>query len=215
MHEANLWARWRVYVYAVVFAALVIMLRELAMPWMGHQPFLPIFLIPVIFTAYMGGLRPGLFATALAGLSAKLWVLAPFGTLWFDIPRDFALWLSLLLTGVIVSVLFEELQQLRRKDTERHPESRHATTEKKVRVGFAISLAFLGVIAIASYLSVARFSQNAALMARSQAVVSNIDALVETVLDAETAERAYVVGGDESLAPDYLRAAERIDGQLR
>jgi PAS domain S-box-containing protein len=215
MHEANPWSRWRVYAYAVVFAALVVMLRELAMPWMGHQPFLPIFLIPVIFTAYMGGLRPGLFATALAGLSCKLWVLAPFGTLWFDTARDFALWLSLLLAGVIVSVLFEELQQWRRKDTEQLTEPRHATTEKKVRVGFAISLAFLGVIGIASYLSVARFSQNTALMAHSQAVVSTIDALVETVLNMETAERAYVVSGDESRAPDYARETERVDALLR
>jgi PAS domain S-box-containing protein len=214
MNEATPWSRWRIYVYAVVFAALVVLLRVLAMPWMGRQPFLPIFLIPVVFTAYMGGLRPGLFATGLAGLTSKLWVLAPFGALWFDSPRDVALWLSLLLTGVIVSVLFEELHQTRRKSTEQQQESRHATTEKKVRVGFAISLAFLGVIGIASYLSVARFSQNTALMARSQSVVSTIDSLVETVLNLEAAERAYMVSGDESLAPDYARAVGRVDALL-
>jgi PAS domain S-box-containing protein len=216
MIDAVLWSRWRVYVYAVVFAALVVLLRQVAMPWMGRQPFLPIFLIPVIFTAYMGGLRPGLFATALAGLTSKLSVLAPFGEWWFETPRDVALWLSLLLAGVIVSVLFEELQQWRRTSTDRPTEPRpHATMEKKVRVGFAISLAFLGVIGIASYLSVARFSQNTLLMARSQAVMSTVDVLEETVLAMEMAERAYVVAGDESRAPDYAAIDARLDAAMQ
>ncbi len=205
------------YTYALVFTGLVVILRELAMPWMGRQPFLPIFLLPVIFTAYMGGLRPGLFATALSGFAAKLWVLAPYGTLRFDTPRDVALWLSLMLAGVIVSVLFQELQQWRRKDTEQlsSTEPRHATTEKKVRVGFAVSLAFLGAIGIASYLSVARFSHNTDLMARSQTVLTTIDAVVETVLDTETDERAYVVTGNEALAPVYPRVDERLDTLLK
>ena len=204
----------RIYLFAVLLTALVLGMRILAMPWLGHQPFLPIYLIPVFFIAYMGGLRPGLFATALAGLSAKMWAHRPYGQFWFDAPIDFALWLSLLLAGVIVSVLFEELQQWRRKDLEKGVEPGRATTEIKVRVGFAISLAFLGVIAIASYLSVARFSQNTALMSRSQSVVATIDALVQAMLDTETAERAYVVTGNESLAPDYARVNGRVDRLL-
>jgi len=215
MDGKTLWLRWRIYVYAVVFTALVLWTRVLAAPWMGHQPFLPIFLIPVIFTAYLGGLRPGLFATVLAGLSAKMWAHAPFGKFWFDAPVDFALWLSLLLTGVIVSILFEELHQLRGKGSEQRRQPRDATTETKVRVGFAISLAFLGVIGIASYLSVARFKQNTVLIAHSQSVVSKIDALVGTMLDTETAQRAYVITGTESLAPDYPHALALVDAQLR
>ena len=217
MNEATPWLRWRIYVYALVFTGLVVLLRELAMPWMGRQPFLPIFLIPVIFIAYMGGLRPGLFATALAALAAKLWVLAPYGTLRFDTPRDVALWLSLMLAGVIVSVLFQELQQWRRKASEKpvDTDQTRATTEKKIRVGFAVSLAFLGFIGIASYLSVARFSHNTELMARSQAVVTTIDTVVETVLDTETDERAYVVTGNEALAPNYPRTRDRLEALLK
>ena len=213
----DLWSRWRIYVYALVFTGLVVLLRELAMPWMGRQPFLPIFLIPVMFTAYMGGLRPGLFATALAALAAKLWVLAPYGTLRFATPRDVSLWLSLMLAGVIVSVLFQELQQWRRQGSEQraHTEHGRATTEKKIRVGFAISLAFLGAIGIASYLSVARFSQNTEYMARSQTVLTTIDSIVETVLDTEAGERAYVVSGNEALAPNYAAANENIAALLK
>ena len=74
------WPRWRGYVLAVVLSAAVLLLRVLVEPWMGHQPFLLLFLIPVILTAYMGGLRPGLFATALAGASAKFWAFPPFYT---------------------------------------------------------------------------------------------------------------------------------------
>ena len=57
------WPRWRAYVLAVSVTAGVLLMRVLAEPWMGHGPFLLVFLIPVILAAYMGGLRPGLFAT--------------------------------------------------------------------------------------------------------------------------------------------------------
>lgn len=189
--------------------------RVLAEPWMGHQPFQLIFLLPVILIAYMGGLRPGLFATALAGISAKAWAFPPYGSIWFDVPVDFAHWLSLLLVGVLISALFDELQQWREKTAPRSEERRHAATERKVRVGFAIALAFLGAVGIVSYLSVARFTENARLVAHSQLVMSNIDALVSTTFETESAQRAYILTGEEPFAADYTRAVGRVEGLVQ
>ncbi len=209
------WPRWRAYVFAVAFTAAALILRVLAEPWMGNRPFLLIFLIPVILAAYMGGLRPGLFATALSGLVTKLFVFPPFWSAWFHNPLDFAHWLFLLLVGVLISVLFDELQQWRDKTALRSAERRHATTERKVRVGFAIAMAFLGAIGIVSYLSVVRLSENARLVAHSQLVMSNIDALVATTFETESAQRAYVLTGEEPFAAEYTRATGRVEGLVQ
>jgi len=209
------WPRWRAYVLAVSVTAGVLLLRVLAEPWMGHRPFLLVFLIPVILAAYMGGLRPGLFATALSGVSTKLWVFPPFNRVWFADTLDFAHWLFLILVGVLISMLFDELQQWRDKTAARSTERRHAATERKVRVGFAIAMAFLGAIGIVSFLSVVRLIQNAHLVAHSQLVMSNIDALIATTFENESAQRAYVLTGEEPFAADYTRAMGRVDGLVQ
>jgi len=214
-NRPGFWLRWRAYVIALVFSAAILFMRVLAEPWMGHQPFQLIFLMPVIFTAYIGGLRPGMFATALACISAKYWAFPPYGSIWFDVPLDVAHWLSLLLVGVILSMLFEELQQWRYRSAARGKERRHGATERKVRVGFAIALAFLGAIGIVSFLSVVRFSENAQLVAHSQLVMSNIDALVATSFETESAQRAYVLTGEEPFAADYTRAMGRVEGLVQ
>ena len=210
------WPRWRAYVLAVAVTAAVLLMRVLAEPWMGHRPFLLVFLIPVILAAYMGGLRPGLFATALSrrehqtvGVSAVQPRMVP------RTPLDFAHWLFLLLVGVLISMLFDELQQWRDKTAARSTERRHAATERKVRVGFAIAMAFLGAIGIVSFLSVVRLSQNAHLVAHSQLVMSNIDALIATTFENESAQRAYVLTGEEPFAADYTRAMGRVDGLVQ
>jgi len=209
------WPRWRGYVLALVLSAAVLLLRVLVEPWMGHQPFQLLFLIPVILTAYMSGLRPGLFATALAAASAKFWAFPPYYTIWFAIPVDVAHWLSLLLVGVLISVLFDELQQWRDKTAVRSTERKHAATERKVRIGFAIALTFLGAIGIVSYLTVVRFTENARLVAHSQLVMSNIDALVSTTFETESAQRAYVLTGEEPFAAEYTRAMGRVEGLVQ
>jgi PAS domain S-box-containing protein len=202
-------------VLAVAFTGAVILLRVLAEPWMGHRPFLLVFLIPVILAAYMNGLRPGLFATALSGIVTKLLVFPPFWSVWFADSLDFAHWLFMLLVGVLISVLFDELQQWRDKTAERSTERQYATTERKVRIGFAIGLAFLGAIGIVSYLSVSRFTENAQLVAHSQLVMSNIDALVATTFETESAQRAYVLTGEEPFAAEYTRAMGRVEGLVQ
>jgi PAS domain S-box-containing protein len=202
-------------VLAVAFTAAVILLRILTEPWMGHRPFLLVFVIPVILAAYMSGLRPGLFATALSGVVTKVFVFPPFWSVWFKDPLDLAHWLFLLLVGVLISVLFDELQQWRDKTAARSIEREYATTERKVRAGFAVGLAFLGAIGIVSYLSVSRFTENAQLVAHSQLVMSNIDALVATTFETESAQRAYVLTGEEPFAAEYTRAMGRVEGLVQ
>jgi CHASE3 domain sensor protein len=76
-------------------------------------------------------------------------------------------------------------------------------------------LAFLGAIGIVSYLSVSRFTENAQLVAHSQLVMSNIDALVATTFETESAQRAYVLTGEEPFAAEYTRAMGRVEGLVQ
>jgi len=95
-----------------------------------------------------------------------------------------------------------------------HEDRRHATTERKVRYGFAVAIAFLGAIGLVSYLSVVRLTENSRLVTRSHAVMSDIDALVATTFEAESAQRAYIISGEEQFAVDYASAAEAVDRLL-
>lgn len=74
------------------------------------EPLLEIFLVPILVAAYLGGLWPGLFATLLAVLGS-LYALFPIS---LNLPHTIA-WLSLLLEGVLVSVLSQGLHRARQQ----------------------------------------------------------------------------------------------------
>jgi len=73
-----------------------------------------------------------------------------------------------------------------------------------------VALALLIVIGFASFYSVAQLSQNSALVARSHQAISALDEIVHRAAEAESAQRGYVISGNES----FLRAHEQIVGGL-
>jgi len=204
--------RWRAYAVALALTLAVLWLRLVLAPELENRSFLIIFLVPVIVSAYLGGLWPGLFATLLTALVTAWFVVPPMRSFSFSTPVDFAHWLFLVLEGVLISVLFAELTGWRQGAARRAIDSRHATTELKVRLGFAVAIAILGAIGIVSYLSVVRLNENSQLVIRSQTVLTNIDALVTTTFESESAQRAYIITGEEPFAADYTRAIGRVDG---
>ncbi len=213
-HRSRLAQSWRPYVIAIALTLAALGLRAALEPWVEKRPLLIVFLLPIIVSAYFGGLWPGLFATVLVGLATDYFVLPPTGSFGFATPLDFAQWLFMLLEGVLISVLFAELTGWRRDAASRAIDRKHATTELKVRLGFAVAIAILGCIGIVSYLSVVRLNESSQLVVRSQTVISNIDALVTTTFESESAQRAYIITGEEPFAADYTRAIGRVDGLL-
>ena len=156
---------------------------------------------------------PGFFATALTGIAVDYFVFPPTGNFGFSQPLDFAQWLFLLLVGVLISVLFARAHAARAVPscTRRwncgtpRPSARSASASRW-------RVAFLGTIGIVSYLSVVRLNENSRLVAHSQLVMSNIDALVATTWETESAQRAYLITGEEPFAAEYTRATGRVDG---
>jgi PAS domain S-box-containing protein len=90
-----------------------------------------------------------------------------------------------------------------------------ASTERKVGVGFAFALACLGVVGVVSYISVIRLSGNAAWVNHTHEVMSRLESLLAATTDSETAERGYVITGDESYLAPYQRSAAVVDEQTR
>jgi PAS domain S-box-containing protein len=84
--------------------------------WIGDRPVLVLFMIPIIVSAYVGGLGPGLAATVAAAAGTSYFWLTP--TLNFSImrPVDLVQWLVLIMAGVLVSLLSASLHAARRRD---------------------------------------------------------------------------------------------------
>jgi PAS domain S-box-containing protein len=201
--------RWRAYALAFVLTAVVLWVRLALAPWVGERPLLILFLVPILFSAYYGGLGPGLLATALVGFVTDYYVLPPYRGLLFANPLDFAQWLFLLLEGVLISVLFAQLDRGRafRDD----PATKHTATGRKVRVGFALALILLGSTGIVSYLSVVRLNENSRMVAHSHEVMSVIDELVASATAAESAHRAFIISGEEQFAGSFEEIANRTN----
>jgi hypothetical protein len=150
----------------------------------------------------VGGLGPGLLATVLACLCTDFYLFPPVGSVWFERSLDFAQWLFLLLEGVLISVLFGLLARSRPSGPVASARSRARLHRAQGRPRFHRCARFLGVIGIVSYLSVVRLTENSALVTRSHVVMSNIDALVATTWEAESAQRGYIITGEEPFAAD-------------
>jgi PAS domain S-box-containing protein len=207
--------RWRFYAIAVMLTAATLLLRIGMQPWDGGNPLLILFLFPVIISAFLGGLGPGLFATALSGAVTDFFLLRPLHGFSFESPATFAHWFFMLLVGVTVSVLFAELTRWRESERPESTTRRHATTERKVRFGFAVAVVFLGTIGVVSYLSVVRLNENSDLVTRSHLVMANLDSLVATTWETESTQRAYILTGEEPFAAEYTRAVGRVEGLVQ
>src|SRR5690349_3490510 len=116
--------RWRPYAVALALTVAIVLARIAINPWVGTRPLLLMFLIPIIISAYLGGMGPGLFATFLAAVVVDFFVLAPHNAFGFEQPLDFAQWLFMIILGVLISVLFAELDRWRRGHPELASENR-------------------------------------------------------------------------------------------
>jgi PAS domain S-box-containing protein len=88
-------------------------------------------------------------------------------------------------------------------------------TARKVAVGFAFALACLGVVGLVSYLSVVRLNENAAWVAHTHEVLGRLESLIAGATDSETAERGYVITGDETYLEPYQKSAALVEDQAQ
>ena len=93
------------YAVALVITLLTLLMRDrIGVPW-DQRPLLSLLILPVIVSGLLGGMGPGLLATAVAVLGATLSFVEPRGSL--EVPTTFDRFQLFLLgvNGVAVSVL--------------------------------------------------------------------------------------------------------------
>ena len=105
------------YVLAVVFTALTSLFR-LWLTYYVNRPALVLFVIPILFSAYIGGLGPGLLATVLSAGITLYYFTPPFHSLAISSEVDALQWLIFCICGVLISLLCEKWRRSVRRANE-------------------------------------------------------------------------------------------------
>jgi len=101
------------YGVALSTAAAMLLVIDGAGPAAASDTPVIVFVIPILFAAYFGGLVPGLVTTALSVLASYYFILPPVHAWRVGSPADNVKWVTLLLAGVCISVMSEKLLRAR------------------------------------------------------------------------------------------------------
>jgi PAS domain S-box-containing protein len=116
-------AAWT-YAAAAALVALTLWVRLLIDGYASNRPLLILFFLPILLSAYCGGLGPGWLATALSVASAAYFLFPPFYSVRVERPLD--LFQLLVVTGVggLLSWLIEVTRRARHADVTRRGDAR-------------------------------------------------------------------------------------------
>lgn len=124
-------AVWRkratAYGFALAISALTLQMRVSLTPWVGKRPVLMMFMLPIIFSAYVGGLGPGLLSTLLCAAGAYYFLFADAHNLLL-FQGSVNLWqlVMLVVTGGLVSLLIGALYRSGQRQTETQAQLSHS-----------------------------------------------------------------------------------------
>ena len=100
------------YVLAVVSTSATMILLLSLDAWTLNRPTLILFVIPIILSAYVGGAGPALLSTVLAAVGTYFFS-RPADVFSYLISFDFVQWLTLIVAGILISLLNEALHRSR------------------------------------------------------------------------------------------------------
>ena len=102
--------RWVAYVLAVGLAVATLWLRLALGENAGGRPMMILFIIPVMLCAYLGGLGPGLLATAAGAVVADFYLMPPLHSLAIE-GANGVQWVAFIVVGALVSLLLEKTRR--------------------------------------------------------------------------------------------------------
>lgn len=106
------WPHWLGYTIALLSPWVVLQLR-LSIPFeSGSPPMTLLFLTPIILSALLGGMGPGVLATLCSVLLYNYYTLPPLHQLKVGAPPVFFRWMMLLINGMMLSLLSATLRRL-------------------------------------------------------------------------------------------------------
>lgn len=111
---------WLTYSFAVLVSLSMVAVRGQIAPMFDGRPLLILFMFPIILSALLGGLGPGLVATAVSALGVSFVSIPPVGSFGIASRVDLLQWGFLIANGVAISILSEALRRaLRRSEINR------------------------------------------------------------------------------------------------
>ncbi|WP_139559275.1 PAS domain S-box protein [Methylotetracoccus oryzae] len=87
--------------------------------------------------------------------------------------------------------------------------------QRKILSALAIGVLATVAVASASIWQLSRFAAEAAAIQHSYAIIAQVNALLATAIEVQTAIRGYVITADEHFLAPYQAAALRVDERLR
>jgi len=102
-----------IYVFAVLLPICMVLVRQNLPESFGHRPFLLLFIFPITFCALLGGIGPGIVATAAAAIFSNYFLIYPYQRFRITDPYDLFQWILLVANGTLISVLSEGLRLAR------------------------------------------------------------------------------------------------------
>lgn len=112
------------YVFAVLVTLAMLLVRSQIAVSASDRPMLILFMFPVILSAVVGGLGPGLVATAVSALGLTYQAIPPVRSLSITHSHDILQVLFFVGNGVLVSILSHVLHRLRRHSEEEKQQQR-------------------------------------------------------------------------------------------
>ena len=206
-------SKWPAYALAVVVTVATLWARLWAGFKPGDAPMMILFLIPILLSAYVGGLGPGMLATTVAALVTNYYLLPPFHTFYLTGVNALQ-WVTMILIGTLLSMFLDSRPRSGLAGAREAAALAGILPQQKVQAGFAFSLLCLGVIGVMSYFSLLRLQADAQQIRRTDEAIGLLRALIYTVTDGETAQRGYTITGNEDYLEPFTNAVKRIDVDL-
>src|SRR5882724_3676686 len=104
------------YALAIALTVFTLFVRLVVLDYkVSDPPGLIFFLIPIILSAYLGGVGPGLVATGLTALLTRYFLLPPLHNFAIQSTLHNVQWWAILTEGVLISVLNEALHRAQRR----------------------------------------------------------------------------------------------------
>ncbi len=103
---------WNVYTLAIVVSVVSLCVRAALASWIG-DPLLIACVIPILVSAYAGGLLPGLLSTLIIAWGTGYLLLPSAHSLYFSRSADVVQWAILIAAGAIISALIEPMRRAR------------------------------------------------------------------------------------------------------
>jgi diguanylate cyclase (GGDEF)-like protein/PAS domain S-box-containing protein len=103
-------SRWPMYVFAVLVSFSALVLHQSLTPQSGGRLMLILFMLPIVLSALLGGLGPGLVSTTVVAVVTDYFVIPPIDSVRVAASQDLLQWCFLIANGIAVSVLSEMLR---------------------------------------------------------------------------------------------------------